>query len=65
MKMSRARERSTVYVVADSFGQAKEDLRREWEPDRRLGWVIDTASPVTDPLAAEMSPSVAPPLRDA
>ena len=65
VKMSRARECSTVYVVADSLSQAKEDLRREWETDRRLGWVIDTASAVTDPFAAEMSPSVARPLRDA
>ena len=32
---------------------------------RRVGWVIDTASPVTDPLAAEMSPAVARPMRDA
>jgi conjugative relaxase-like TrwC/TraI family protein len=65
VKMSRARQRSTVYVVADSMGQAKEDLRREWETDRRLGWVIDTAGPVTDPVAAEISPSVARPMRDA
>ena len=65
VKMSRARECSTVYVVADSLGQAKEDLRREWETDRRLGWVIDTAEPVTDPLSAETSPSVARSMRDA
>jgi hypothetical protein len=36
VKMSRGKERSTVYVVADSLSQAKEDLRREWETDRRL-----------------------------
>jgi conjugative relaxase-like TrwC/TraI family protein len=65
VKMSRAKERSTVYVVADSLGQAKEDLRREWETDRRLGWVIDTGGPATDPLSAETSPSVTRPMRDA
>jgi hypothetical protein len=65
VKMSRAKQRSTVYVVADTLSQAKEDLCREWGTDRRLGWVIDTAGPVTDPLSAEMSPTVARPMRDA
>ena len=65
VKLSRAKERSTVYVVADSMDQAKEDLRREWGTDRRLGWVIDTGTPITDPLSAEMSPHVARPMRDA
>ena len=65
VKMGRAKERSTVYVVADSMGQAKEDLRRGWETDHRLGWVIDTAGPVTDPVSPELSPTVAPPMRDA
>jgi hypothetical protein len=65
VKMSRARACSTVYVVADSLAQATEDLGREWGTDRRLGWVIDTAGPITDPLSAESSHSVARPLRDA
>jgi hypothetical protein len=65
VKMSRAKQRSTVYVVADSLGQAKEDLCREWGADRRLGWVIDTATPMTDPLSAELSATVAQSLRDA
>jgi hypothetical protein len=64
VKMSRAKERSTVYVVADSMAQAKEDLAREWGTDRRLGWVIDTGTPITNPLAAELSPTVARPMRD-
>ena len=63
--MSRAKERSTVYVVADSIEQAKEDLRREWGTDRRVGWVIDTGTPVTEPLEAEVSRAVARPVRDA
>ena len=45
VKMSRARERSTVYVVADSIEQAFDDLRREWTHDRRIGWAIDTGTP--------------------
>ena len=47
MKMSRARECSTVYVVADSLDQAVEDLERSWSQSRRIGWAIDrgTAAP--------------------
>ena len=41
VKMSRATDRSTVYVVADSVEQAAEDLRREWKVERRLTWAID------------------------
>jgi hypothetical protein len=65
VKMSRARQRSSVYVVADSLEQATEDLVREWGTDRRLGWVIDTGTPMTNPLDAENSRSVARPMRDA
>jgi conjugative relaxase-like TrwC/TraI family protein len=41
VKMSRATDRSTVYVVADSIEQAAEDLRRDWRAERRLTWAID------------------------
>ena len=41
VKMSRATDRSTVYVVADSVEQAAEDLRREWKVERRVSWAID------------------------
>jgi hypothetical protein len=41
VKMSRATDRSTVYVVADSVEQAVEDLRRDWRAERRLTWAID------------------------
>ena len=44
VKMSRAKERSTVYIVADSMAQAEHDLRREWA-DRRLAWIIESAQP--------------------
>jgi hypothetical protein len=65
VKMSRARQRSSVYVVADSLEQATDDLVREWGTDRRLGWVIDTGTPMTNPLDVERSRSVARPMRDA
>jgi ATP-dependent exoDNAse (exonuclease V) alpha subunit len=41
VKMSRATDRSTVYVVADSVEQAAEDLGREWRVERRVTWAID------------------------
>jgi len=43
--MSRATQRSTVYVVADSVEQAAEDLGRGWKVERRLGWAIDAGTP--------------------
>jgi hypothetical protein len=45
VKMSRARECSTVYVVADSLEQATEDLSRSWAQSRRIGWAIDRGTP--------------------
>ena len=65
VKMSRARERSTVYVVADDVDQAREDLVREWSAERRPSWVIDSGTPLTDPAAVEASMGVAKPMRDA
>ena len=54
-----------MYLVADSLAQAKEDLRRDWGTDRRLGWAIDTGTPVSEPLAAEASRRVPRARRDA
>ncbi|MCA1601634.1 MAG: AAA family ATPase, partial [Acidobacteria bacterium] len=48
VKMSRARERSTVYTVADSLEQAVDDLKREWSYERRIGWAIDRGTPARD-----------------
>src|SRR5205085_1925950 len=45
VKMSRAKERSTLYPVADSMEQAIEDLGRSWSQSRRIGWAIDTGVP--------------------
>jgi len=51
VKMSRAKECSTVYVVADSVEQAVEDLGRSWLQSRRIGWAIDRGIPA---LGAEV-----------
>ena len=55
VKMSRARERSTVYVVADSPEQAAEDLGRVWSQSRRVGWAIDQGTPAPG-IGAEPAP---------
>ena len=46
--MSRARESSVAYVVADDLNQARDDLAREWSAIRRPRWAIDTAIPGPD-----------------
>jgi hypothetical protein len=63
--MSRAKDRSMVYVVADDIDQAREDPVREWSAERRPAWVIDSGTPATDPAAVEASHRVARPMRDA
>ncbi len=55
VKMTRARERSTAYVVADSPEQAVEDLGRTWSPSRRIGWAIDRGTPAPG-IGAEAVP---------
>jgi conjugative relaxase-like TrwC/TraI family protein len=45
VKMSRAKECSTVYAVADSLDQAVEDLGWRWAQSRRIGWAIDAGTP--------------------
>ena len=57
--MSRAKERSTVFVVADSPEQAADELCREWAMEQRPGWVIDTGTPATNPAAVEADVPVA------
>jgi hypothetical protein len=47
--MSRAKEASHAYLVADNLDQAAEDLVREWSAERRMGWVTDVASPAPSP----------------
>jgi conjugative relaxase-like TrwC/TraI family protein len=66
VKMSRARECSTVYVVADSLDQATEDLSRSWAQSRRIGWAIDRGTPAPDlDLERSRSPVVSASLRHA
>jgi ATP-dependent exoDNAse (exonuclease V) alpha subunit len=43
--MSRAKESSHAYLVADTLDQAAEDLTREWSAERRMRWAIDLATP--------------------
>jgi conjugative relaxase-like TrwC/TraI family protein len=43
--MSRARESTQVWAVADDLAQAAEDLRRDWTARRTPTWAIDTALP--------------------
>jgi hypothetical protein len=57
--MSRARQHTTVHVVADDVEQAVEDLQRDWAHERRPRWAIDTGTPETHAVLAERSPHVA------
>ena len=43
--MSRAKEGTHVWAVADDLGQAAEDLRRDWSARRSPAWAIDTGLP--------------------
>jgi hypothetical protein len=53
--MSRARQASTAYVVADDLDQAREDLTRDWATRRTPTWAIDTGLPT--PQQANTDPS--------
>lgn len=46
--MSRARESSHVYVVADDLEQGVGDLTVEWSAGRRQRWVLDVDEPAVD-----------------
>jgi ATP-dependent exoDNAse (exonuclease V) alpha subunit len=43
--MSRARDASHVYLVADDADQAVEDLTVEWSTDSRQRWILDVDEP--------------------
>jgi hypothetical protein len=43
--MSRARQSTHVWTVADDLPQAVDDLRRDWSTQRTPTWAIDTALP--------------------
>ncbi len=46
--MSRARDTSYVYAVADDLDQAVEDLTAEWSSHRRQRWVLDVDEPAIE-----------------
>jgi hypothetical protein len=45
--MSRAREHTHAWTVADDIAQAAEDLRRDWSVRRTPIWALDTGLPAT------------------
>jgi hypothetical protein len=53
--MSRARDSSHVYVVADDHDQALDDLSREWSAYRRQRWVLDVDEPAINERARRPS----------
>ena len=55
--MSRAKEQTQVYVAADDLDQAKEDLARSWQTERRWQWAIDTGTPDLDGQELEREPA--------
>jgi hypothetical protein len=61
--MSRAREASRVYVVADDTAMAAEDLIRDWKRERRPTWAIDTGFPATGELTSETVAGMTPETR--
>jgi hypothetical protein len=61
--MSRARQQSTVHVVAEDVDQAVEDLQLDWAHEQRPRWAIDTGTPETSAVRAERSWEVPADLR--
>ena len=51
--MSRARQSTHVWTVADDLPQAVDDLRRDWSTRRTPTWAIDTALPDPATLTPE------------
>ncbi len=51
--MSRARQSTHVWTVADDLPQADDDLRRDWATPRTPTWAIDTALPDPGALTRE------------
>ncbi|MHB1929116.1 MAG: hypothetical protein ACYCUG_06805 [Acidimicrobiales bacterium] len=52
--MSRARQASTAYVVADDLDQAREDLTRDWATRRTPTWAIDTGLPSPQQASSDL-----------
>jgi conjugative relaxase-like TrwC/TraI family protein len=58
--MSRAKETSFVYCVADDTAQAREDLVREWSVSRRPQWASGTGSPDQSGRVVTERPELSP-----
>ena len=54
--MSRARETTHIWAVADDTAQAVEDLRRDWGSRRSPTWAIDLNPPQPERPAEQLSP---------
>ena len=63
VSMSRARDRSRVYVVADDVDQAKGDLTQDWSNDRRQRWASTPAPPPPSVAEIEHTPETPSRLR--
>ena len=51
--MSRARESTHVWTVADDLPQGMDDLRRDWSTTRTPAWALDTGLPDPSALTQE------------
>jgi hypothetical protein len=51
--MSRARESTHVWTVADDLPQGVNDLRRDWATRRTPAWALDTGLPEPTALSLE------------
>ena len=58
MAMSRARESTHAWVVADDLGQAADDLRRDWGARRTPTWALDTGLPGSAEAIRELGPAL-------
>ena len=56
--MSRARESTNAWVVADDVGQAAGDLRRDWCARRAPTWALDTGLPTDAEGIRELGPAL-------
>jgi conjugative relaxase-like TrwC/TraI family protein len=51
--MSRARQSTHIWTVADDLPQAADDLRRDWSARRTPTWALDSVLPVRQALTRE------------
>jgi conjugative relaxase-like TrwC/TraI family protein len=58
--MSRARQSTHIWTVADDLPQAVDDLRRDWSSQRTPTWAIDTGLPDRATLTRERFQSLPP-----